>query len=355
MRPSVCPILAPLPLIATRRVTHAAVPNPASDPVPPSYPIARVSGDLLLPAATRLAQASSGLANAGQELLNAAKLHAISFRYFWASTEPDDPLAARQACLIVPGAGRTGMCFTTRPETPEEEAELASVIDHACRSLPGNVVRIAQTLLETGEASLGRAYTLAGMPKLATLLYLRRAMPRADEFADLQDLPEGVELSGYRPGRDEAALHDVLPRTYEGTLDCPELSNTRLPSDVVTSHRSAGAWTPGLWWFVRVGETVEGVALFNPIPDQDSVELVYFGITPNIRGQSLGYKLLRHATARLVGRSERWVTCACDERNAPALGMYTRFGMREHERRIAHVRVIGGADVGSGVRASGRG
>ncbi|MEM1424382.1 MAG: GNAT family N-acetyltransferase, partial [Planctomycetota bacterium] len=301
----------------------------------------RVAGDLLLPAATRLAEASSGLANAGEELLQAARLHAISFRYFWASVEPGDQNVARQACLIVPGSGRTGMCFTTRPRTSEQEAELASVIDHACRELPGKVVRLAQALLEPHEEALVRSFERAGMPRLATLLYLRRAMPREGAFGELEALPDGVELVRYRPGRDEGVLQGVLPRTYEGTLDCPELSNTRRPEDVVASHRSAGAWTPDLWWLLRVAGSVEGVALFNPMPDQDAVELVYLGLTPDVRGQSLGRRALTHALSRLSDRAERWLTCACDERNAPALALYRGLGMIEHERRIALVRVIG--------------
>ncbi|GAB4519073.1 MAG: hypothetical protein Tsb0013_23080 [Phycisphaerales bacterium] len=309
-------------------------------PIDAHYTIERVSGNMLLPAASRLAEAASGVQDAGGELLEAARMHAISFRYFWASTTSGEERTVRQACLVVPGAGRTGMCFTTRPTTEAQEHELAAVIDHACTHLPGNVVRLAQALLEPQEGSLIRAYERGGMPTLATLLYLRRSMPTRSEFTDVAPLPEGVELTPYRAGRDDGVLLDVLPRTYEGTLDCPELSHMRRPEDVVASHRAAGAWTPALWWVIREGGRAEGVALFNPMPEQDATELVYFGLTPRMRGRGLGRVLLEHALARLRGRQETWLTCACDERNAPALRVYGSLGMRERERRIALVRVI---------------
>jgi GNAT superfamily N-acetyltransferase len=177
------------------------------------------------------------------------------------------------------------------------------------------------------------------MPVLATLLYLRRPMLKAKEIVGTP-LPAGVELVPYRPGADESVLVRLLPATYEGTLDCPELSSVRRPIDVVASHRAAGAWTPELWWLIHVDGEAEGVALFNPIPEQDAVELVYFGLTPRVRGRGLGRRLLQHAFERFAHRGEHLITCACDERNAPAMRMYESLGMREAERRIALVRVI---------------
>ena len=320
-------------------------------PTDARFHITRAQGDLLLPAATRLARASSGLDHAGQELLNAAKLHAISFRYFWTSTPEVRSAVARQACLVVPGAGRTGMLFTTKPENDAEVEELSAVIDHACRQLPPKVVRLAQSLVEPGEATLIKAHERGGVRPIATLLYLKRELGRGAANRGLPAFPEGIELTSYRPGRDEKSIVGVLPRTYEGTLDCPELSHTREPSDVLASHRAAGAWTPSLWWLIKHEGKTQGVALFNPIPEQDALELVYFGITPALRGRGLGRVILEHAIVQCASRPERWLTCACDERNTPALRMYGALGMRETERRVALVRLIDSPDV----RAPGRG
>lgn len=315
---------------------------------PPSTPfhVRRAAGDLLLPAAERLARASSGLDGAGEQLLAAARLHAISFRYFWASTS--DPVSdeARQACLMVPGAGRTGMCFTTRPETDTEADELGAVIEHACRAIPSKTVRLAQALLEPDEAGLIRAHEAGGMPPISTLLYLRRPLPQPGELVR-EELPDDVEVTRYRPGKDDPALLDALPRTYEGTLDCPELSGVRRPADVVASHRAAGAWSPDLWSLIWHRGRVEGVVLMNPMPDQDGVELVYYGLTPVLRGRGLGRVLLHNAAASLAGRHERTFMCACDVRNAPALHVYEKLGMREAERRVALVRVIGAPPSGA--------
>src|SRR6186997_1299624 len=58
--------------------------------------------------------------------------------------------------------------------------------------------------------------------------------------------------------------------------------------------------------------------LLNRCPDHDSVELVYLGLSPELRGKRIGSALLQLGLSRLAGSPADHVACAVDLRNAPA-------------------------------------
>ena len=71
-----------------------------------------------------------------------------------------------------------------------------------------------------------------------------------------------------------------------------------------------------------------------------SVELVYLGLTPALRGQGLGAKLLDLAF-RVVPRSTfEHITCAVDKANTPAARIYQRAGFRPFGERAALVKRV---------------
>jgi ribosomal protein S18 acetylase RimI-like enzyme len=232
------------------------------------------------------------------------------------------------------------MFFTSRPTEPGAIAELGAVIGHACEQ-SADAARVGQALLETKDADLGAAYEAGGFQKIARLWYLTRPAPRRGEFPDATpQWPEGVSVRNWTQG-DDPALTRALERSYEDTLDCPELSKIRRPEEVLESHRAAGHWEPNLWWLVRLHGQPEGAMLFNPSPASDTVELVYLGLSRALRGKRLGTTLMNYALSRLVARTERSVTCAVDQRNTPACTLYERLGFVRFDERIALVRALG--------------
>jgi ribosomal protein S18 acetylase RimI-like enzyme len=82
----------------------------------------------------------------------------------------------------------------------------------------------------------------------------------------------------------------------------------------------------------------------NPCPDQQSIELVYLGLSPALRNQGLGSRVLRQglaaALAHRLGRHAEEVTCAVDTRNAPAIALYQRFGFASFTQRVAFVKRV---------------
>lgn len=304
--------------------------------ISPTLRIVRAEGRQRFAAAKRLLGRQRGDAQSATRLLEAAESHGIDMNHLWVSVGSDG-VTPRQACLAVIGTGKASMLFTSAPESPDQERELAAVIVRCCHDLSG--VRLAQALLEEEERAAKAALVAAGFVGVGSLAYMRRPTPRAGEFAPQAAWPDGIGIRTYRPG-DDTAIIAAMDRSYERTLDCPELCGLRDTRDVFESHRATGQWNPKLWWMVERSGRVEGVLLFNPCPEQGSIELVYLGLAPALRGTGLARPLLEHGLAALAPQRERFVTCAVDERNTPARKLYARMGFADFARRIALVKPI---------------
>ncbi|MBL8745059.1 MAG: GNAT family N-acetyltransferase [Phycisphaerae bacterium] len=299
--------------------------------------IVRVTSSLRSAAAARLVGTNRGGPDSAAQFLAAAEKHGISLDHFWVSLWGNGDRVG-QACLIVPGSGRSAMTFTSEPRDGLEEADLAAVVTEATARLPG--VHIAQALLEDHERGARSALMQAGYLGVGTLSYMRRVTPkRGEHFQAHASWPMQVCVRRYEAG-DDPALIEGLERSYEQTLDCPELCGLRDTADVLDSHRSAGRFDPAHWWIVERDRKIEGMLLFNPCPEMGSIELVYLGLAPSLRGGGLGRRLLEHGLAHLIGSPEPHVTCAVDQRNVPALRLYRALKFDEFAQRRAFVKPI---------------
>jgi ribosomal protein S18 acetylase RimI-like enzyme len=142
-------------------------------------------------------------------------------------------------------------------------------------------------------------------------------------------------------------LSKALERTYEETMDCPELCGMRVVGDVLESHRSVGVFDPGMWWLVMDSGEPEGCMLLSACPEQNAVELVYLGLSPRLRGRGLGSSLLMMGVQSLTGRPEKMLTCAVDTRNAPAMALYRRCGFQRFAVRVPLVLSLRRSAIGT--------
>ncbi len=78
--------------------------------------------------------------------------------------------------------------------------------------------------------------------------------------------------------------------------------------------------------------------LLSRFPAHETVELVYLGVGPALRGKGIGASLLDLALPELQALGERSLACAVDLNNAPALALYKRCRFKEFARRIALIR-----------------
>lgn len=328
----------------------------------------RVPPELRHSAALRLVPPGSpNPSDAAKRLVSGAAASGIDIDLIFGTVEPASggrPAWVRHAVLIVRGAGRTAMVFQGSKrgdEGPRDRSERAACLAAAREYIatiteptPEGVTRpaivVLQSLPDPDDTVAIDAMVAEGFVRVGDLSYLRRPVRGADRSLGVgKGLPEGFTtrvMTTARPGSgDHAALRRALESSYDQTLDCPELCGMRETVDVIESHRSTGTFDPTLWTLVFRGGEPVGCALFNPVPENRSAELVYLGLGPAARGKGLGRTLLERGIAqvsRLTRASE--VLCAVDERNGPALDLYRRAGFSAFSRRVAFVRLVSGSE-----------
>lgn len=336
---------------------------PEPDPIPSAQetnqPVAeRVSKNMRLAAAARLVGGTGAAqARAARNLIDAAPRHGIDLDLFFACKVGE---TLGPVCLAVPGSGKTAVLFMSSPiegpaGEPEPEIDAArrgasvlAAVEHLDRSDHG--VRLVQALPSPGEIWAIEALEAGGLTEIAALTYLRRPFVPEDRTQDPVVLPEGIAIgpvgrlspSGRSEPEGLGELVRTLEATYQETLDCPELCGLRETADVVQSHKASGQFDPALWRLVRRDGEPVGCCLLNRNPDLGSVELVYLGLAPSVRGLGLGRLVLADGIARAARLSpEAEMTCAVDTRNTPAVRMYERAGFSSFATKLAFLRSVG--------------
>jgi mycothiol synthase len=295
----------------------------------------RVPDHLRISAAEALVRESSKeQPSAGRRFLSTAREHGIDLEHFWMSTDKDESVA-RQACLVVPGAGRTAMVFISTPADPEQVAEIAKLLEHAGAGAPHPL--LAQALIDAHDTSCRTAFEQAGYAHLASLLYMRRRWVDVPLDEEVLRLPTGVEMFHVEHSGDDD-LARALEASYEKTLDCPSLHGMRDIRDVIESHRQTGEYNPDLWWVIHEESVPLGALLLNPHQDQEGVELVYLGLSPRLRGRGIASAVFHRGLEAISTHHNRTMACAVDANNEPARSFYARFGFETFQTREAYIR-----------------
>lgn len=238
------------------------------------------------------------------------------------------------ALLPAMSPGRTALLLSPSFMPGGAASQHAQALTAAtCGMLAGRGVRLTQLLLDPTEKSLTGMYESCGFSPLAELIYLHRAVRRGEQT----DPPAGVQLLHYQPDL-HAEFREALGASYQGSLDCPALTGRRDLDDVLAGHRGGGDFDPTWWTLVRKAGQPAGLLLINAPRGGVSAELVYLGLAPWARGCGLGDLLMRRAID-ITGRAQlAELMLAVDTRNAPALALYYRFGMRRMTSRLALMR-----------------
>lgn len=327
-------------------------------PQTPTIQTRLIPHSLRLSAAERLVSAH-GRREAAKRLIASASKHGIDLDLMWGVVGQDGPSSAlkvRQVALAVLGAGRTAMIFLSNPETKGVFGPVVTQTDEISASIKGALaglqalapdqVALAQTLIEPEHTWAHRACTDAGMICVGQLDYMRKPITKSTPAASAPDWPSGIEVRAITTldpnalDSDYQSLITALEGSYEETLDCPELCGLRSMGDVVESHKATGEFDASRWHLIFKDGQPAGCCLLTHIPQSNSVELVYLGISPQARGLGLGRSVLGYAIDQLgaIGISE--VTCAVDNRNAPAIGIYESLGFSRFDARVGFVAPI---------------
>lgn len=239
----------------------------------------------------------------------------------------------RTAMLLLPSAGRPGL----------DERALDHLIAHAADEMESRGVRLFQSLIEVDDTIRQAALQRAGFREIAVLLYLERPAVGA-RASRKPDLPDSMAARPCRWISYTAADDDVFARLIEATyidgLDCPGLSELRDIDDVIEGHKHAGRFDSRRWSLLLCDEHPAGCILFAENPLRPAVELVYMGVHPDFRRQSVGRYILDWGLHGACADGITAVTLAVDAGNAPARRLYDRAGFRQTMRRRAMIRPL---------------
>ena len=252
----------------------------------------------------------------------------------WAGWRCGQPAAPTGLLLALILPGHTALTMLPAPGqlgiTPEGER---AVLDHALNELSARPLHYMQALLEP-QATAARALLLdAGFDCLAPLVYLERnaTFPWVPPPA-----PDQAEWLLYS-AKTHARFAAVVQATYEGSLDCPELTGLRPIDDVLAAHQAAGQFDPALWELARIDGRDAGCLLMARLPHGHMLELVYMGVVPTFRRRGVGRLLLRGALEHCRVTRARQLTVVVDDRNTPARELYARFGLAPVAQRDAYL------------------
>jgi len=241
------------------------------------------------------------------------------------------PLAGRAAGVwapeVVEGWGRAATARRL----------LVAALDH----LRTSGVQIAQALVDgSAPARASTDLTRAGLPKITELDYLERDTTRP---IDLEPPCLNLSWRAFGPETEEE-FRLVLQSTYSDSLDMPELEGVRSLDDVIAGHRATGRFDPSRWLVGQVsGEpAASAVVLLSAIPDRDTWEVAYLGLTPAARGRGLALAALEFARRLASPHADR-LELAVDRRNTPAVRLYHDAGFRSFDRRSVHLAVLRGS------------
>ncbi|RUL83662.1 GNAT family N-acetyltransferase [Tautonia sociabilis] len=198
--------------------------------------------------------------------------------------------------------------------------------------------RLAQALVDRSSGRrAGAELARGGLPYVTDLVYLGR--PVAEPLRPALGAP-ALRWEGLGDeNRDDFAR--TLERSYDGSLDMPELSGLRGLEDVLEGHRAKGGFDPERWRLGRLAEGGEAVAVVLLSRGEGRTwEVSYLGLVPSARGRGLGKAALGHALD-WVGEEGDRLELAVDVRNAPAEALYRNAGFRPFDRRGVHLTVLG--------------
>jgi ribosomal protein S18 acetylase RimI-like enzyme len=247
-------------------------------------------------------------------------------------------LVGALVCVSLPGAG--GLVWPPQVTAGGGRAAVEDrLLEHGLAWLRRRGAKMAQALLTVPEQPLAGALERNGLVHVTALWYMRRGL---DLPAAYLRAPPRLTYRGYDSG-DRGVFHQTLLRTYEGSLDCPELNGVRTLEEILEGHRAQGRYDPSRWWLaVEEGEPV-GVLLLVELPDWDAWDVAYVGVVPDKRGRGWGRELMRKALCSAcepgAGRSVQQVTLSVDVHNRPAWGLYRSLGFEPIEMREVYLAV----------------
>jgi ribosomal protein S18 acetylase RimI-like enzyme len=239
-------------------------------------------------------------------------------------------------------SGKIAMVRLPQLVEGESQATASRLFSATWNFLVQQQVVLAQALLSSTGAEEAALLRLGRLHYLADLLYL--VSPK-NTFSNTIPI-EQLEFKPYCT-TSHAQWIEVITATHVESLDCSELKDPRPPDDMLAGYRDAGAFDPNLWLIARYKQQPVGCLLLADHPRHDTMELLYLGLIPEVRGRGWGKQLVRHAQwlTRRAGR--RQLVTAVDSANLPAVQTYTAMDFQAWQRRRLYIKRFSRVAIGT--------
>jgi ribosomal protein S18 acetylase RimI-like enzyme len=236
------------------------------------------------------------------------------------------------ATLATPVAGAGGLMW---PPVCATDAEAALLVEAGCAWLRNKGARLVQALTPPGQPGRAARLLANGFRCVTTLVTLIH-----EGAIDARHLAAGERLAyePYDPAH-PAPFHETLSHTYEGSLDCPEVTGVRTIEEVIAGHKAQGAFDARNWWLARDGGRPVAVVILVDSRSYDEREVAYVGVVPAARGRGVGRELMVRVLTEARAEGISRVVLAVDARNTPAWRLYTSMGFEEVERQQVFLRI----------------
>ncbi len=228
-------------------------------------------------------------------------------------------LVGAQVC--VPLSGKTCLFWIPTAPGPIADQLVQAALD-GCRRLG---CKVAQALASADEIDQAGPLLRCGFRITTRMHQLGHDLLNLDEAP-----PSALRFEPFREAN-RPLFTATLERTYDGTLDCPELNGIRTMDEILDGHRYQGKFDPDFWWLVFDGADAVGVVMLVELADGLTWELAYLGVAAPFRRRQLGRAMMLHAMQALRSQPAARLTLAVDTRNEPARRLYQSLGFVEIE------------------------
>ncbi|MFL5329273.1 MAG: GNAT family N-acetyltransferase [Gemmataceae bacterium] len=247
-----------------------------------------------------------------------------------------DSIGLAAAMIAAPLSGAAAVVWPPRirPSLHHPGPVVQALTADAVAWLNSQHVRLAQTLLAPEDDHLAEPLLAQGFQHTTRLVYLRHFLDLS--FAQMAT----AERCGYQTYHEvgDQRFAEVLARTYEGTLDCPEINGVRSPAEILAGHRAAGPFDPEQWWLATRNGEPAGVALAT-MPEDGAWDVAYLGVVPEARRKGIGQELVRKLLFEAKAAAIPMVTLAVDARNEPARRLYHAAGFEPYDERDVYLKI----------------
>ncbi len=242
-------------------------------------------------------------------------------------------LAGAMIGLPVPGAAAV-MWPPQASDRAERENVEDTLLQNTSEWLRAKGARLAEVLLSATDNDLAPALLRNGFQHVTRLWYLRHNLERLPR-------PARAPALVYQPYRPENAslFHESLLRTYDDSLDCPELNGVRCVEEIIAGHQAQGIYDPDRWWLVRLEGQPVGVLLLSEMPEYSDWGLSYLGVVPEARRQGIGRQLAIKALHEARRATMAALTVSVDCRNEPAWKLYQELGFQVFDQREVYLAI----------------